>query len=1491
MNRMIHQPWAAIALAAILLSWGFSPSLQAAVNEWTSIGPEPVTSGPFTGRVSALVTSPTNPNRFYAGGASGGVWRTLDGGFTWQPLTDHLPACAIGALAMDPFDEDTIYAGTGEANFANHCLYGLGIYKTTDGGETWRILAGETFGGRTFSRLVVSYVDSQVLYASIMQAGGFPARNAAKGHPGENGPLGVFRSTDGGETWEHLLNGLPPVAASDVWMHPTDPNILFAAIGDIFGHPDNGIYRSMDGGDSWTKLTEGLPTVPVGRITLAIAPSLPDLMYAIITEPSDESGGGAELLFVYRSQNGGDFWQARNTGNFQATYGWYLSVAIVHPTNPNIAFVGGVTMLRTTDGGGIWQDVTPPHVDMHAFAYDAVGALICGNDGGIHYTTNHGDTWFARNDTINVIQFYPGISLHPTNPIFVLGGTQDNGTNRRDSALAWSHRLGGDGGHTALHPETPNTMFAELQGTGNLYRSTNGGNSFSLSSNGIYGLDRNCFLPPIVYDPTNKDRLLYGTHRIYESLNRGQSWTAISGDLTGGAPAAIRSIAIAPSNPQTVYAATNDHRILVSMDGGQTWEVKLTDATGWPRTTREIAIDPLDDSIVYLGGARFGVDQIRKTTDWGDTWVTLDGDLPDVPVNAVAVDRTDAGRTILLGTDTGVFFSFNEGQSWDKVGTNLPNVPANDIRIDPNFDRVVIATLGRGAWEIDLPRPDRLPEPILDEFNYAFAPEQRDNSTWAKSSACWDFDDNEVCPGIDEGVQFEPQYVSTQEPQDENDGVLAITVPAGECKGGRIDTLRADLHFGRYRAKIKTADVAGVVNSFFNYRGEVSEIVIHFATDDLQAPPCSVQFGTRVDEATDQLAEIIDCFPSEDYHVYGFDWYEDHVDFMVDEMVIATITDPVPPHRSAVSLANWTCDSTWGQGPPASDATMLVDWVFYSPFETRAPRVNGHSYEDEPDPTITVRFDEFMHPEMFDTSTLSVVGSVSGLVDWEGAFDPFTKTFTLRPTMPILAGEDVTVTATSSLQDLAGNGLAEAHTFGFTVCSDSTPPTLQGVPDVDVVENSSYVHAVDLWAYAADPDTPASALMFAIEGDPDPNCGVIIDANRYIDAVPAPDWFGTCQITVSVSDGCDGWDTDIFTLTVVDEVTASGLPSQVTPLDQTVGSEDGTATFNVHIADGQQTPWTSQITGGADWLSISSGLSGEGDGTVEAAYEVNAGPGQRIGAIRVTAPGETGSPWDVTVTQVIPVAGFIQLTLTPQEAADAGIQWRVDDGPWHQSGEVELDIPPGSHAIDYLAVAGWLAPEEDSVLIDGRGLFVTRAMSRDCNNNGIADEFEPQDDCNDNGVQDICDLAEGTSADCNENAVPDECDIADGTSEDCTGNGTPDECEPDCNENGSADSCDIADGNSFDWNENGVPDECECTGLECCNFLTSNPPVCLGDANGDGQVTPTDVGLIKFFYGQTDLESLCRYDIQCDGTIKPADIGLTKLYYGDCEGKPDPCWR
>lgn len=660
----------------------------------TELGPMPLDGGD-TGRVSAVACSRQNANTLYIGGADAGVWKSTNAGVSWQWVTKNEATTAIGALAVDPHNDNIVYAGTGEANFAQHSRYGLGLLKSIDGGASWKMYGAATFRGRTFSKIVVDPSNSQVLYASIATAGGFPELAAAKNHPNRSGPVGVFKSVDGGVNWAQLAGGLPNQVATDVAIDSSNPQVVYAAIGRIFGSADNGIYKSTDGGSSWVRLGGGLPTSGLGRISVAVAPTQSNRVFCLIAQACTAGGDNGDTLGGYRSDDGGATWTSVPVGSMQATYGWYLSTVAVSPLDPNIVVFGGYSARRSTNGGTTFATVNPPHVDLHAFDFDVNGHLYCGNDGGLQYSANLGGSWSYRTTGLGTIQFYAGISSAPNSIAPLFGGQQDNNSSFRNSAGVWTAAIGGDGGWTAIDPTNPLRMYGEFQGSGSLYRSTNGGASFTGIGSGINPNDRNCFHTPFVLDPNNAARLFYATNKIYVSTNNGSSFTAVSGDVTAGT-GAVRSIAVAKSNSNRVYITTSDGLVRTSSNGGVSFATILTGQPGWPRIMREIAIDPADDKHFWLAQSGFGSNRVMESKDAGATFAAVGLGLPDVPVNTVTVDVRSVPATVYAGTDAGLYRTTDAGAHWIRL--NFPNVPIIDMILDTVNERLVVGTEGRGMW-------------------------------------------------------------------------------------------------------------------------------------------------------------------------------------------------------------------------------------------------------------------------------------------------------------------------------------------------------------------------------------------------------------------------------------------------------------------------------------------------------------------------------------------------------------------------------------------------------------------------------------------------------------------------------------------------------------------------------------------------------------------------------------------------------------------------
>jgi len=663
---------------------------------WAVEGPDNI-----GGRVTDLAFHPTNPYIIYAGMASGGVFRSTDGGTTWQPISDDLPVLTIGAIAVDPKHPDTIYVGTGEANAHSFSWFGMGMYKSTDGGATWKYIGLEET--HYIGRIIIDPINTSRIWV------------AGTGSLfGTNPERGVYRSLDGGASWDLVLSLTDSTAAIDLAIDPSHPDTIFAAMWERVrglnyrrsGGPSSGIYRSYDGGDTWVELTNGLPTGPdVGRIGIAVCASSPNVVYAIYDDRATYTAQ------VYKSTDGGDSWTRTNDSalsGIYSSYGWYFGQIRVSPVDRNLVFAMGIYLYRSTDGGDSWSEVgSSNHVDHHALVFDPTNPsrIFEGNDGGVYVSTNSGATWTKLyNQPTN--QFY-AIEIDYLDPERLYGGTQDNGTLRTLTGAIddWEMIFGGDGFYCIVDPTNSDVIYAEYQ-FGNLYKSTDLGYTWSSALDGV-GSDRVNWMMPVVMDPTDNRVLYLGTYRVYKTVDGAGWWDPISGDLTdgdhGGGFGTITTIAVAPSDPSVIYVGTDDSNVWVTTNGGSSWQnISGSLPNRW--VTR-VAVDPTDASIAYVtfSGLRWDEDigYVYRTDDYGSTWTDVTGNLPGAPVNAIVVDPLVPSR-IIVGSDVGCFYSEMAGTNWEVLGTGLPPVPVYDLKIHNPTRTLVAGTHGRSMYSFDL---------------------------------------------------------------------------------------------------------------------------------------------------------------------------------------------------------------------------------------------------------------------------------------------------------------------------------------------------------------------------------------------------------------------------------------------------------------------------------------------------------------------------------------------------------------------------------------------------------------------------------------------------------------------------------------------------------------------------------------------------------------------------------------------------------------------
>ena len=658
-------------------------SAFASSQSWTALGPAPINvsgSLAYTGRINSIALHPTDPQTLYVGTATGGVWKTTNGGTSWSPLTDSQCGLAMGSVAIDPVNPQIVYAGTGEENFSLDSYQGCGVLVSADGGATWAQTGASTFvaanGSATINKILIDPATAGSTTSTVVLA---------------SSAAGLYRSTNSGGTWTKVLAGV----TTDLVASP-NAGEYYAAVGYLFGDPGNGVFKSVDGGVTWTRVT-GFPTTTVGRISLGITAAAPVIVYATVQNSSTFG-----LLGVWKSADGGASWApVAASGASCSSQCWYDMYVAVNPAHPATVFFGGFNLYRSLDSGATFTAITGTtntvHVDQHVLTFDPQrpDTMYAGNDGGIYRTLDGGATWSTLNTNLAITQFYAGISFSPASATDILGGAQDNGTSEWLGSAAWTQYVGGDGGYSAFDKAGTTAYVTFTSGSsshGTIRRDASGA---SFLNSGITLADRSEWDLPLVMDAVNSSVLYYGTYLLYRSSNRANTWSKISPDLTNGA-GGIATIAVAPADTNTIYTGSGDGAAYVTGNLGTSW---TNISAGLPaRSITRIVVDPLDPHTAWLTLSGYGTGHVWKTVNGGSSWTNISYDLPNVPTSALVYQR--GSRELDVGTDIGVFALPLGTTSWIPLAAALPNVPVTDLVYDGPNGRLIAGTHGRGVFAL-----------------------------------------------------------------------------------------------------------------------------------------------------------------------------------------------------------------------------------------------------------------------------------------------------------------------------------------------------------------------------------------------------------------------------------------------------------------------------------------------------------------------------------------------------------------------------------------------------------------------------------------------------------------------------------------------------------------------------------------------------------------------------------------------------------------------
>lgn len=759
------------------------------------------------GRVLDLAVDPTNRHIWYLAVASGGVWKTTNAGTTWEPIFDDQGSYSIGTVVIDPNDSDVIWVGTGENNSQRSVSFGDGVYRSRDGGETWRRMGLEH--SEHIGRILINPNNSNVVYV------------AAQGPLWtDGGDRGLYRTWDGGETWDRVLHVSEYTGITDIAFDPRDPEVIYASsyqrrrhVGILIaGGPESTIFKSTDGGDTWLEIEDGLPATDRGRIGIAVSPQRPDVVYATVPSTGDNSG-------FYRSENGGESWERMS--DWVAGDPQYYQEIFCDPHQFDRLWAEAVTIQITEDGGRTWESLRTRgvHVDHHHVGFDPDDPLHIhlGNDGGLYESFDGGVTWrFFAN--LPIVQYYR-VAVDDHRPFYrVFGGTQDNGTHMgpsrtRDSGGIlndhWKVIQGGDGFQARVDLEDPDIIYSESQYAGIRRANIRTGETWGIKPPDPEDEELRWYWDaPLLVSTHKPGRIYFAANRVFQSDNRGDSWVPISPDLTrqldrNAIPvmgrvwpedavwkhvftsplSTIVSLDESPLSSGLLYAGTDDGLIQVSENGGEEW-FAVERFPGVPEFTyvSDVEASSHDPNTIYatFQNHKQGdfTPYILKSTDCGRTWRSIRGNMPDRHVTwSIAEDHEDSDL-LFTGTEFGVFATVDGGEHWVQITDGIPVIQARDLAIQEREDDLVVGTFGRGFYILDDYSPLRHVDEATASMGGFFFPVadalQFRNTIGSRGSQGAG---NYVAPNPPYGAVFtiflKPEAVSST---DENEGAYIIIV-------------------------------------------------------------------------------------------------------------------------------------------------------------------------------------------------------------------------------------------------------------------------------------------------------------------------------------------------------------------------------------------------------------------------------------------------------------------------------------------------------------------------------------------------------------------------------------------------------------------------------------------------------------------------------------------------------------------------------------------